>query len=340
MKKSILFVGSFLSKHRGTVSVAEKFSTLISSEYNTTLVSKRENKFLRLFEIVSTLIFNKYDYVHLNIYSGQSFKIAQITTLIAKIRKKKIILALQGGALNEFYAKHAKQIKKVFNRADLIYSPSYFLLFFFQEQGFKVRYLPNFVELKYFPYKRDLVTKNSLLWVRAFGENYNPELAIRTLKVLQKKFPDIVMTMVGPDRGKLDQIKQLIIDLDLNNVVTIFDKVPNEKLFTYFQTHSVYLNTTRYESFGLALIEAASCGIPIVSTNVGEIPYIWKDGEDIMLIKTPDEMLMAEKVKCILDSKLFSTRLSANARDKALKYDWKIVKDEWNKILKYIDEIN
>jgi glycosyltransferase involved in cell wall biosynthesis len=138
--------------------------------------------------------------------------------------------------------------------------------------------------------------------------------------------------MVGPDNGVLNETLEIIDLLGLNSSVKIVGSVPNSELFNYYQTHGIYLNTTSYESFGVALIEAASCGIPIVSTNVGEIPYIWKDNYDILL-SSFDSILFASRVKDILKDKELSEKLSFNARSLVQRFNWGNVNGQWEKLL-------
>ena len=332
--KTILFVGSFLSKHRGTTSVAEKFSELVRNDYHSIVVSRKEHKLFRAVEILAALLFRRFDFMHANIYSGQSFRVVEIAVLLAKFRKKRVILALQGGALHEFYGANKRRIDKVFASADRIYSPSYFLIENFAAQGWTIDYHPNFLELKYFPYNRDRVIPRSILWVRAFSDNYQPDVAIRVLHTLRQRFPDVRLTMVGPDRGLQASVESLISELDLEDAVDIVGRVPNHELFHYYQTHSVYINTTKYESFGLAMVEAASCGVPMVSMNVGEIPYMWKDRESIML--AADGETMADGIAELFDSQELADTLSGNARKIAQKYDWQHVRNDWLKMLENI----
>ena len=148
-----------------------------------------------------------------------------------------------------------------------------------------VNYLPNPISLINFKYDRSNVTDNSILWVRAFDEIYNPKDAIYTLAYLEKKISNVSLTMIGPDKGLLNEVVKLIDDLNLKEKVKILGPIPNEELFNYFHSHTVLLNTTSYESFGQALLESAACGCPIVSNDVGEVSYIWEDNEDILLCK-------------------------------------------------------
>ena len=110
---------------------------------------------------------------------------------------------------------------------------------------------------------------------------------------------------------------------------TFVGGVPNNELSNYFHDHDVFLNTTYYESFGMAVMEAAASGIPIVSTSVGEIPFLWKNKEQILLAEeiTPESFVL--EIKKIFKSNELSQFLSKNARKNAERYDWGIIRKKW-----------
>ena len=98
----------------------------------------------------------------------------------------------------------------MFGRAHQILTPSLFLKKYFEQLNFDIQYLPNFVNLDQFPFKRDNVQPKTILWVRAFTEIYNPEMAIRAIALVKERFKDIKMTMIGPDKGLRQSCENLI----------------------------------------------------------------------------------------------------------------------------------
>ena len=169
--------------------------------------------------------------------------------------------------------------------------------------------------------------------MRGFHKIYNPKDAIHTLFYLEKIIPDVSLTMIGPDKGVLNEVINLINELNLKEKVNILGPVQNEKLYHYFHKHSVLINTTSYESFGQALLESAACGCPIVSNDVGEVSYIWKDKENILLSKLNDPKDMADKLASLLCNDKLLKSLKYNAYEKSKLYDWEILKNKWHSIL-------
>lgn len=332
-KNKIVFVGSHLSAKRGTKGISEKIAGLLGREYEIMLVSHYENLVLRLFDIVWTLLIKRFDIIHIDVFSNRGFIYADIASKIAKMKNEMLIMTLHGGMLTEKYERKPDHVRTVLQRAGVLQSPSLFLIEFFKKQGIEVAYMPNFINMTNFPYGRNKVQPYSLLWVRAFSQEYHPELAVETLHKLLENYPDATLTMIGPDKGSLNKIKQLVKKLGIENKVIFEGRVPNEKLYEYFQSYAVYLNTTAYESFGVAVLEAAACGIPIVSTRVGEIPYLWKEGDEI-LMSSENAIVMSAEVAKIFDSPELAEKLSKNARKKAEGFDWTgSVKKQWLDLL-------
>ena len=105
--------------------------------------------------------------------------------------------------------------------------------------------------------------------------------------------------------------------------------MPNSEVPIRLAEFDIYINTTRLESFGVAVFEAAAIGVPIVSTSVGEMPYLWKNNVDILLVPDGDSRAMANAVKRLFTEPDLAEQLSHNARCKAEKYDWSVVIPKW-----------
>ena len=326
----LLIVGPIFDTPSGPSGQGGKlFQQLMAEGYVCLKKSAYRNLPLRLLDTLwGVCRFWTYDVILLQSFSLKSFYLQDAVSLLASILGKPVIFTLRGGAFCEFYEQHARWCKRVLSRAHLINTPSYFIQACIQSKGLKVEYVPNFIDLKRFPFDRSAVKKNTLLWVRAFNDIYHPELAIEAVGILKNEFPDIRLTMLGPDQSTLLACQTLIREKGLETQIDIIGPVPNHELFHYYQTHAVYLNTTRYESFGVALVEAASCGIPCVSVSVGEIPFIWKDEEQMLFAKR-DAADFASKIKRLLSDPSLNLEMGQRANQRAQSFSWNEIKSYW-----------
>jgi D-inositol-3-phosphate glycosyltransferase len=90
----------------------------------------------------------------------------------------------------------------------------------------------------------------------------------------------------------------------------------------YYSAADLVVMPSRYESFGLAALEAMACGTPVVASDVGGLSFIVKNGETGFLIPEGDEAGFAEAIlKLLLDVKL-REQMSAKAVAAAREYAW------------------
>jgi glycosyltransferase involved in cell wall biosynthesis len=334
MSTRILFIGNFLSRTRGTTSPTERVVEKLAAEGLVCIgASQFENRLVRLLHIITFCLFAGYDKLHVDTFSNRSFWYANLATRIGRWRNKPVILNLHGGKLPEFYTKHPATVSATLHRASLLLSPSLFMADFFNTRGFQVNYLPNTLDIERFEFKKRDLINYSILWVRAFAEIYHPQTAISALAILKAKYPKATLTMVGPDAGLRAVCEKIATEYGLRSSISFSGPVPNEKLPQFYQTHTVFLNTTAYESFGMAILEAAASGLPIVSSSVGEIPLLWEHGKDILLVSDPSPARYAQEISDIFEGEQKTALLAAAARKKAETFDWAFVKPQWLKLL-------
>jgi len=79
----------------------------------------------------------------------------------------------------------------------------------------------------------------------------------------------------------------------------------------------------------VSVIEAMALGLPVVSTNVGGIPYLIDDKVDGILINDNAVSEMVNAINSLFNNNQFTEKCIANARIKATGFDWEIVKNQW-----------
>ncbi len=330
-KLKIYLVGPIFKTEKGFAGPGGYlYKFLKQDHFNISVRSVYKNKIIRFLDIIYFQVFNKkkYDLIILNSFGLLAFVMEDLVSRYAALTNKPIIMTLHGGAFFEFYQKYPRWVTVVLKRVTLINTPSLFLMEKFSKLGFAIHYLPNFIDLSNFPFARNVQKPYSVLWVRAFHDIYHPELAIEAIYELKKKYPEVHLTMIGPDKGLLNKCKQLMETLDLTDNISIPGYVENEDLHKYYHSNQVFITTTRYESFGVAIVEAASCGIPCVSTKVGEIPYLWQHEENMMLSER-DPVMFSNNIERLFEDQGLRNKITYNARLRASEFTWEKVGLKW-----------
>ena len=91
-------------------------------------------------------------------------------------------------------------------------------------------------------------------------------------------------------------------------------------------------STNIIDNSPVSVIEAWSYGLPVVTTNVGGIPYMVNDGVNVLLAESGDAQGIAAKVVNIIESPELARSLSRNGREAARKSTWENVRPLWERV--------
>ena len=337
MKPGILFVGNFLGSQMGTTGISELLSdSLRSRNWHIITTSSQTRSTTRLADMVWNTWSqrNNYSIAHVDVFSGKAFVWAEVTSKLLKRLQKPYMLTLRGGNLPSFARRWPRRILSLLSAANVVTSSSHYLIEELKPFREDIRYLPNGLDLQNYPFVLRDHPQPKLCWLRAFHNIYNPSLAVEALSMLKEEFPDIHLTMIGPDKadGSFDKVSNFLESTSLETHVTFTGAIPKHTVSDWLGKFDIFLNTTQFESFGVAVMEAAAVGLPIVSTDVGELPYLWSDENDALLVPPNDADRMAKAIKRILTEPGLSGRLSQNARSKAEGFDWSVILPLWEEL--------
>ena len=105
---------------------------------------------------------------------------------------------------------------------------------------------------------------------------------------------DQVDFIIGGDGSKMLDLQEMVERERLEERVTFLYAVPHEQVRDVLVQGDVFLNCSLTESFCIALLEAASCGLLVVSTNVGGVPEVLPD--DMILLAEPNVPSLVENL--------------------------------------------
>lgn len=335
-KKSILYIGNKLSKHGFTITVMETLGSLLQSEgFEICYASDKKNKFLRMLDmIIKTMRFgSKADYVLIDTYSTSNFYYSLLISQLCRLLNLKYIPILHGGNLPKRLESNSFFSNILFKYAYKNVAPSQYLLTSFLQKGYSntIR-IPNSIHLENYPFYSREIKEPKLLWVRSFAKIYNPKMAIKVLSLLKKDFPNATLTMVGPDKENIiPECKEFVNSLGVE--VAFTGKLTKESWFELSKSHTVFINTTHFDNTPVSVIEAMALGLPVVSTNVGGLPFLIQNGKQGLLVNDDDAEEMSNGIKRIILNPDFTFDLIKSARQEAEKFDWNVVRLLWLELL-------
>ena len=336
IRKKLLYVGNALSSSGKTVTTIETLSDLLRQEgYEVTITSSKSNKILRMLDMTYTLLRTgrKMDTVLIDVYSTTNFWYAVIIAQICRWLHKDYIPILHGGNLPERLDSYKYTSYRLFSNAKVNVAPSDYLYNAFAKANFKnLTRIPNTIAIDKYPFKQRSVFKPNLLWVRSFDKIYNPLLAIKVLEELAKEYPEATLTMIGPDKdGSLQKCKGYAEENALNIVFT--GKLSKDQWIERATTCDIFINTTNYDNTPVSVIEAMALGLPVISTNVGGLPFLIDDTVNGYLTAPNDIALFTKRVAHVIDHPKDMILVTHKARETAATYDWAEIKNLWHEVL-------
>lgn len=334
--KNLLYIGNKLHNHGFNKTSVETLGVFLGNEgFNIKYSSNKKNQFYRLLDMIISTFLNarKVDFILIDTYSTSSFWYAFICSQISRLFNTKYIPILHGGDLPKRLERNPKLSNLIFKNAFVNVAPSNYLLEKFKEKGFKnVVFIPNSIQLEGYEYKNRIQVQPKLLWVRSFARIYNPQMAIHVFKLIKEKYPNATLTMVGPDKdGSLIETRNLAESLNLN--VNFTGKLSKKDWTDLAKKHDIFINTTHFDNTPVSVIEAMALGLPVVTTNVGGIPYMLTNNENALLINDDKSIEMVNAIELLLKNEELVQKITSNAKVLVCNMDWQVVKLKWIELL-------
>ena len=118
-----------------------------------------------------------------------------------------------------------------------------------------------------------------------------------------KDIPNLKLIIIGGDARSQDEVetlKRTCQELQIEDAVTFMELVKQDKLPYFYSAADMCVVPSHYESFGLVAMESLACGTPVVSTRVGDIENIIRQGETGYVVEDNTPNLLAEKMSLLL----------------------------------------
>ncbi len=334
--KHLLYIGNKLSDHGYTSTSIETLGGFLEDEgFQVFYASAKKNKVLRMSEMIyKTFKYaKKVDYVLIDTYSTKNFWYAFVISQLCRMLNVKYIPKLHGGNLPTRIVRSKFFSDLIFNNAYINIAPSNYLYETFKSSGYKnLRYIPNTIELQLYSEALKEFDVPKLLWVRSFAKIYNPIMAVKVFIKIKKAFPEAKICMVGPRKD--ESYAKTIRFAKKNNVEVEFTgKLSKEEWIALSKDYNIFINTTHFDNTPISVIEAMALGLPVVSTNVGGIPYLLEHNANALLVNDDDVDDMANQINRLITESGLAHKLSEKGKESVKSFDWEVVKKQWAELL-------
>ena len=270
----------------------------------------------------------KYDILHVFSASYYSYMLSAMPAiLVGKLFGKKTILNYRSGEAEDHLQNWRLTAIPVMRLADVIVTPSGYLVEVFARFGLKARPVFNIVELDRFQFRDRRPLKPVFLTSRLLEPLYNVPCVLRAFALIQKRIPESRLTVAG--EGFLrEELESLARELNLRNTEFI-GRVPFENMPEMYDSADIYLTATDLDNMPSSITECLASGLPVVTTDAGGIPYIVSHEETALIVERNDHEAMAASAFRLLEDNDLAAGIAARAREHCRKFSWQGVQGEW-----------
>ncbi len=194
----------------------------------------------------------------------------------------------------------------------------------------KISIIPNGIDLSLFKKSdRGGAKENSLLFISVLDKHHKYkglDYLLSSLRLLKRNFPDIELVVIG--EGELKKYYQQKAELlGLSDNVRFIGEIKQEDLVGYYNAASVFiLPSTEIEGFGIVLLEAMACNVPVVATSIVGTSSDIKEYNAGLVVEPKNAEDLAQAITTMLNNPALAKIMGNNGRNVVEeKYDWREV---------------
>lgn len=265
-------------------------------------------------------LIKKYDILHVHMSADNSFYRKAMFIRKAYKEKKKIIIHMHGSTFDLFYKERCneaqkQEVREIFHMADKVIALSEdwkeFLAEFICEAD-KIEVIYNAVKMPE-AYEKDY-TNQKMLFLGILGQRKGTYDLIEVLPEIFAKYPKAHIYFGGD--GEREQAERLCMEKGIAEQVTFLGWVRGVEKEKLLKECSIYVLPTYHEGMPMSVLEAMSYGMAVVSTYVGGIPHLIKDGENGLLCEAGDKAALKQILTKLLENSEKREQLGKRAVEK------------------------
>lgn len=175
-----------------------------------------------------------------------------------------------------------------------------------------------------------------LLFVGATEQRKNLLNLLEALKIIHARYRRISLLLIGPKGQDYKNIKTRIQQLELDSWVRIFGYLEDNELKNFYWLASAFVYPSLYEGFGIPLLEAMACGVPVVTSQTSALPETGGEAAVYSDPNNPEDI--AEKTIRVLEDNVLRERLISAGKKRIRSFRWENAASEVLSFYEFIME--
>jgi glycosyltransferase involved in cell wall biosynthesis len=160
-----------------------------------------------------------------------------------------------------------------------------------------------------------------IIFIGRFIKEKNLDKLIEAVDLIRQKMPDVKCHVIGDGPEKKRLIAH-VSDSDLDKNIRFFDFLEYDEVIAMLKSSKVLVLPSTREGFGIVVLEAFSCGVPVVTVNSARNAAIELVDDDTGFIVNADARELGESIYKLITDDTLRKKMSLSAISKAKEYDW------------------
>ena len=177
----------------------------------------------------------------------------------------------------------------------------------------------------------------SVISVGRYAYQKGYDLLLESWRIVQKTHSDWTLHIYGSHDGSVGDYEQLMDQIQQYHITNVNLHQSTNEVYSCYAKSDFYVMSSRYESFGLVLIEAMSCGLPIISFDCKYGPQsIIKNGQTGVLVSPNDIKEIATSICSMIENNESRQLMAVSARQESKNYTSEIIMPIWHEFYRSV----
>ncbi len=212
----------------------------------------------------------------------------------------------------------------LFKRANAVITVSEFskseILKYFPESEGKVYVIPNGINTQKFRFL-NIPKKKQILFIGAIAKHKNIKVIFESFSRIYKLIPHKIVIVGSKDSGmpQDEEMFKLINSIPQERII-FTGKIGDEEVINLYNESEVFIFPSLYEGFGFPVLEAMSCGCPVIASNRSSIPEVCGDAGILFDPENPEDL--AQKILEVTQNENLAKDLIKKGLERVKSFSW------------------
>lgn len=242
-------------------------------------------------------------------------------------KRKPLIVSVWGSDVYDFPSKNIINkflMKQIITKSNIICSTSKAMKDLIEKdyRRYDVKVIPFGVDVKKFRANKSF-NHFTVGTIKSIEDHNGIDCLIDAAKIVLRDYKKNMKFLIVGKGSLLQEMKQRVEKYKIKEHFNFAGFVDHEKIVDYYNEISIFIAVSTRESFGVSILEAAACGIPSITSNIGGLTEVNLHNETGFVINPNDSIKLAESIVRLFENSELRQNFGINGRKRVMeKFNW------------------